>query len=102
MSTGFIYYVSLTGITGARKRLPENIFQNVTIAKTQTPKPICVGFGVSRPEQVQKILKVADGVIVGSAIIDQIVKNAGRRDLVKNVTDFVRRLAHVSKGSFIQ
>ncbi len=101
-STGFIYYVSLTGITGARKRLPENIFQNVTIAKAQTPKPICVGFGVSRPEQIRKILKVADGVIVGSALIDQIVKNTGRRDLVKNVTDFARRLVHVSKGPFIQ
>ncbi len=100
-STGFIYYVSLTGVTGARGQLPKGIFQNVKVAKAQTDKPICVGFGVSSRAHVRNILAVADGVIVGSAIIDQIVKNTDRKNLEEKITKFVRRLSNVSKDRFI-
>jgi len=92
-STGFIYYVSVTGVTGERKRLPLEIRDDVSRAKRWTRKPICVGFGVSTPQQVRSISQMADGVIVGSTIIKEIVKNKGKRDLVNNVAQYVQRLA---------
>lgn len=95
-ATGFIYYVSLTGVTGARTSLPKNLIADIKGAKRLTTKPICVGFGVSTPAQVRLITRIADGVIVGSAIIKSIERNIGKKDLVKNVTRFVRRLSHVS------
>ncbi|HBR13930.1 MAG TPA: tryptophan synthase subunit alpha [Candidatus Omnitrophica bacterium] len=93
LSTGFIYYVSLTGVTGARNQLSPSITRQVEAARKLTDKPICVGFGVSSAEQVSSVSKSADGVIVGSAIINAIVRNTGKRDLVKNVSRFVARLA---------
>ncbi|MBU0759659.1 MAG: tryptophan synthase subunit alpha [Candidatus Omnitrophica bacterium] len=91
-SRGFIYYVSLTGTTGARKKLPLEISKNLRAIKMMTKKPVCVGFGISSPAQVAKISGAADGVIVGSAIIKIIEKNRGRKDLVNKVGNFVRRL----------
>lgn len=92
LSSGFIYYVSLTGVTGARRDLPADIFSHLKLIKKNTKKPLCVGFGVSQPEQVRQIYKVADGVIVGSAIIAKIKDNIGRPDLVKRVSAFLRKL----------
>lgn len=92
-STGFIYYVSLTGVTGARQELPASLTQQVRLAKRMTRKPICVGFGVSTPAQVRMVAKTADGVIVGSAIVNAIDKNKGKKQLVANVARFVRELS---------
>ncbi|MDP2654803.1 MAG: tryptophan synthase subunit alpha [Candidatus Omnitrophota bacterium] len=92
-ATGFIYYVSLTGVTGARQRLPASLFAGVQQAKRLTRKPVCVGFGIASPDQVREIARFADGVIVGSAIVKAIEKNAGNRDLVASVSHFVSRLA---------
>lgn len=91
-STGFIYFVSLTGVTGARTALPSAVTKQIKLAKTITDKPICIGFGISNPEQVKAMAKTADGVIVGSAIINEIVKNKGNPDLVSNVCRFVKQL----------
>ncbi|MDD5668463.1 MAG: tryptophan synthase subunit alpha [Candidatus Omnitrophica bacterium] len=91
-STGFIYYISLTGVTGARRSLPRDIKTGVAEVKRFTHKPVCVGFGVSSPEQVKDIQGVADGVIVGSAIVRVIRENAGKKDLIKTVGKFVARL----------
>ena len=91
-SSGFIYYVSLTGITGARRRLPKELIQQVRRIKRVTNKPVCVGFGVSTPQQAREIARVADGIIVGSAIIKVIEKNLGRKKLVPKVAKFVNRL----------
>ena len=91
-SSGFIYYVSLTGTTGARAALPKELTAQLKRIKRITTKPLCVGFGVSTPGQARKISQVADGVIVGSAIIKIIEKNLGRKDLTAKVTNFVRRL----------
>lgn len=91
-STGFIYYVSLTGTTGARKELPQELSSSLIKLKRMTKMPICVGFGISTPQQVKRISKIADGVIVGSAIIKVIEKNRKSKNLVKKVGNFVKRL----------
>lgn len=91
-SSGFIYYVSLTGTTGARENLPKEISSSLRKIKRMTRKPVCVGFGISRPEQVRLISRLADGIIVGSAIIKVIERNIGKKDLVKKVGRFVKTL----------
>lgn len=92
-STGFIYYVSLTGVTGSKKHFAAENAAKIRAAKKCTRTPICVGFGIATPTQAKTVSKMADGVIVGSAIIKQIEKNKGKKNLVKNVTRFVWTLA---------
>ena len=87
-SSGFIYLVSLTGVTGARDKLPEELESFVARVREKTEKPLCVGFGVSTPEQARRIAKVADGVIVGSHIIQLLDEDK----LLKNVCSFVKSL----------
>lgn len=95
VSTGFIYYVSLTGTTGAREELSVKISGSLSRLKRITKKPVCVGFGISTPQQVKSISKIADGVIVGSAIIKVIEKNIAKRDLVEKVGRLVKRLNRI-------
>lgn len=68
-STGFIYCVSLTGVTGIRDHLSEDVRELVRKIKKVTQLPVCVGFGVSTPDQARQVAEVADGVIVGSALV---------------------------------
>lgn len=68
-SRGFIYYVSVLGITGARTSLPPEVSGGLEKVKSFTQKPVAVGFGISRPEQVKALSSSADGIIVGSAIV---------------------------------
>lgn len=68
-STGFIYCVSLTGVTGVRERLSADLHGLVSRIKALTDTPVCVGFGVSTPAQAQEVARIADGVIVGSALV---------------------------------
>lgn len=97
VSRGFIYYVSLTGVTGIRRVLPQDFVRNIRLAKRFTQKPICVGFGISTPEQARRLAQVADGVIVGSAIVREINRNWREKELVKNAVRFVRRLERAVK-----
>jgi len=94
-STGFIYCVSVAGITGARTALPDDVREYLADVRTKTTKPLVVGFGVSTPEQVKAMAEVVDGVIVGSAVVRQIEAAAGlpREELVGKVADFVATLA---------
>jgi len=94
-STGFIYCVSVAGITGARAELPDNLKQYLLDVRSKTTKPLVVGFGVSKPEQVRALSEVADGVIVGSAIVRQIEAAAGlpRAELVEKIAAFAAELA---------
>jgi len=66
---GFIYLVSVTGVTGARDRLPQNLAAFVARVRKVARQPLCVGFGISTPEQAKEVARIADGVIVGSRII---------------------------------
>lgn len=93
-TTGFIYYVSVTGITGERTELPPEIVDNVAWLRGQTSLPICIGFGISRPEHVRRLAPVADGLIVGSAIVRRIAEASVRpRDQVlAEIGDYVAGL----------
>ncbi|MHC4716357.1 MAG: tryptophan synthase subunit alpha [Planctomycetota bacterium] len=93
-SRGFIYYISVAGITGERDRLPEETTQAVAELRTHTDTPICVGFGISNPQTVAHVCEVADGAIVGSAIIHRITdgKDLPADELVARVGDFVAEM----------
>jgi len=91
-STGFLYYVSLTGVTGARNRLSVNVTEALKTIKKTVDRPVVCGFGISNPEQVRKVSKYSDGVVVGSAIIDLIEKSKGRTAILRNVGNFISSL----------
>ena len=98
-STGFIYYVSLTGVTGTREGLPVEIISSIKkIKRIAGKKPVCVGFGVSNEKQVRALTRVADGVIVGSAIVKIVEKNIGKPNTAKKVFNFVSRLSKPLKS----
>jgi len=86
-SEGFIYLVSLTGVTGARQALPADLEGFVRRARKVTAKPLCVGFGVSNPEQAERVARTADGVIVGSRLIQLIDEDATLASLRTAVLD---------------
>src|SRR5262245_26641459 len=73
-STGFLYCVSVVGITGERAELPATLLDQLRWLRTQTDLPMCVGFGISKPEHVTALRDHADGVIVGSAVVRQLVQ----------------------------
>jgi tryptophan synthase alpha chain len=87
-SSGFIYLVSLTGVTGARDKLSEELESFVARVRKRTEKPLCVGFGVSTPEQARRVARVADGVIVGSRIIQLLNEDKS----LENARSFVKSL----------
>lgn len=72
LCTGFVYCVSVVGITGERDRLPAELKDQLARLRTMTDLPLCVGFGVSRPEHVRHLKEIADGVIVGSALVKKL------------------------------
>lgn len=88
-TTGFIYYISITGVTGPRKTLPSDIFSHIRQIKRTLHSPICVGFGISTPKQAARYKRYFDGVIVGSAIIAKILKIHKQRNFLKQFRQFV-------------
>jgi tryptophan synthase alpha chain len=93
-STGFLYYVSVTGITGERTELPNDLLENVGWMRQQTDLPICIGFGISRPEHVKMLAPVADGLIVGSAIMRQVAQasHEPRQAVLTQIGDYATQL----------
>ncbi len=89
---GFLYYVSLTGVTGARKQLAEGIEEQVHRVREVSDVPVCVGFGVSEPEQARRVGSFADGVVVGSALVDRIAATSSTPDAVDAAASFVAAL----------
>ena len=92
LSRGFIYVVSVLGITGERRQLPPELDAQIRTLRLVTTKPVCVGFGVSTPEQVAAVGKLADGVIVGSAIVRLIERHTGDPALIDEVAKFIAAL----------
>ena len=99
-SRGFIYYVSLAGVTGARKRLPQDILSKVRTIKSMTKAPVAVGFGISNSDQAKSIARFADGVIVGSAIV-KLIEKYGRNQtrLLSELSKFSKSLAKAIHGA---
>jgi tryptophan synthase alpha chain len=91
---GFLYYVSLTGVTGARKEMAAGLEEAVSKIRQISDIPVCVGFGVSTPEQVSEIGRFADGVVVGSALVDRIEAAETPGAAVISVSEFVAKLKH--------
>jgi tryptophan synthase alpha chain len=95
-SQGFIYLVSVIGVTGARTSLPQNLEASIARLRTITAKPLCVGFGISSPGQAREACRLADGVIIGSKIVQLIEADASLatlRDFVKEVRESLDGLA---------
>ncbi len=88
-SRGFVYVVSLTGVTGVRDALPPELLTQLRALRLITTRPICVGFGISAPDHVRAVAPYADGVIVGSAVVRLIEQHAGTSGLVGEVGRFI-------------
>ena len=95
--TGFLYYISRLGVTGERAALSESLQQEVARVKSHSAKPVAVGFGISTPEQARKVAGMADGVVVGSAIVRLIAAQSAAPDLPAQVEAFARSLAEAVK-----
>jgi len=92
LSSGFLYFVSVTGITGERNQIPPGLVENVAWLREQTELPICIGFGISNAETAATLAPVADGVIVGSAIVRRIAEADSREAAVASVTALAREI----------
>lgn len=99
-STGFLYYVSVTGITGERQDLAPNLLKGILDLKHHTSLPICVGFGISQAEHIERLKTVADGFIVGSAIVKRVsglYSGRSESEVLTDVDGFVRGMLAVAK-----
>lgn len=94
LSTGFIYYLSVTGITGERDKLPADLEHNVRQIKELTTTPVGVGFGISKPEHLAQLKGVADGAIVGSGIVKRMREHEreGSTAIAQAVESYCREL----------
>jgi tryptophan synthase alpha chain len=90
---GFLYLVSRTGVTGAQRDLDDELAGNVELARKASKLPVAVGFGISNPDQVAEVAAIADGVVVGSAIVNQIADEGDTDALAGRVHDFAAPLA---------
>ncbi|MHC5034725.1 MAG: tryptophan synthase subunit alpha, partial [Planctomycetota bacterium] len=96
---GFIYYISVRGITGERNSLPQDLSDNIRQLKTLTEAPVAVGFGISLPEQARAVADIADGVIVGSAIVKRMAEAAQQSlNVAEAALGFIRMMAHAAKN----
>jgi len=88
-SSGFVYAVSRTGVTGSASTVPADVQELVQRIKSRTQLPVCVGFGISKPEHVKMVCEVADGAVIGSWLVDTIANTweggKGKRDLVQQI-----------------
>ena len=94
-SRGFVYVVSRTGITGAQQHLSGEIVPTVERVRRHTALPVAVGFGISKPEQVRSIWEIADGAVVGSAIVSVMEKATDPKKMISQVGEFCRWLTQM-------
>jgi tryptophan synthase alpha chain len=96
--SGFIYYVSREGVTGMQAKVSDTIAAMTAKIRAHTDLPVAVGFGISTPEQARLVAASADGVVVGSAVVNQIAAHGKSADMVSRVTQFTETLVHAVKG----
>jgi tryptophan synthase alpha chain len=94
LCSGFVYYLSISGITGERQQLPPDLRESVLSLKTVTDRPVCVGFGIHKPEHVKLLSEVADGAIVGSAIVRRMKQHLsdGPTEIARVAESYCREL----------
>jgi tryptophan synthase alpha chain len=99
-TSGFVYYVSITGITGTRSAEATGVAKSVARIKKATALPVAVGFGIKTPEQAEEIARVADAAVVGSAIVEQVAKGDAKAVLsyVSDLAKGVRRARMTAKA----
>ncbi|HJT45929.1 MAG TPA: tryptophan synthase subunit alpha, partial [Chthoniobacterales bacterium] len=90
---GFLYYVSREGVTGAQQSVASSLEERVGEVRKHSDLPIAVGFGVSNADQAREVARVADAVVVGSAIVDLIAKHGDQPDMIEKVNAFAGRIA---------
>lgn len=93
---GFLYCISVTGVTGERASLPEELRGFIQKARQVTPLPLAVGFGISTPAHVREVSEYADGAIVGSALIN-VIKQAEPQDVEAKVSHFIREMKQATR-----
>jgi tryptophan synthase alpha chain len=100
LARGFIYYIAVRGITGARQALPPDLSENLKELKSLTDVPVAVGFGISEPEHARAVASEADGVIVGSAIVERIHRAHENGESPATVArDFIEDMAAVTRNA---
>ena len=92
-ASGFLYYVSITGITGTKSANVQDVDAHIQRIKKQTNLPVLVGFGIKTPEDAGKMADIADGVVVGSAIVENMQKNQNDNNLSVKISDQVKKLS---------
>jgi len=91
-ATGFLYYISITGVTGTAAPRIEDIKREVSKIRKITKLPLAVGFGISNTKQAQEIASIADGIVIGSAVVRLIDENKENIDLIKIVSKYIREI----------
>jgi tryptophan synthase alpha chain len=91
-ATGFLYYISITGVTGTAAPKIDNIKSEVEKIRKITKLPLAVGFGISNPKQASEIANFADGIVIGSAVVRLINENKNNSNLVKIVSRYIREI----------
>jgi tryptophan synthase alpha chain len=98
-TTGFVYCVSLTGVTGARGQMAEGVDEFMATVRKHTDRPLAIGFGISTPEHAREAAKLADGIIVGSAIINVMEQCDNESEMIREVGSFIASLrAGIDQG----
>jgi tryptophan synthase alpha chain len=94
LCSGFIYYLSVSGITGERQALPADLRENVKQIKSLSDNPVCVGFGISKAEHVKQLSEIADGAIVGTAVVRRMKAHAseGPQAIAASVGEYCKEL----------
>lgn len=98
-SSGFVYYVSVAGVTGSGAASMEQVEAAVTRLRRHTDLPLCIGFGIRTPEHAAEVAKRADGAVVGSALIDRIARAGSPAEAVEGVLGLCRELAEGVRGA---
>ena len=98
-TSGFLYTVSVTGITGKRRGIPEGLTDYLKMLRTVTDKPLAVGFGISSASQVKEIGALCDGVIIGSALVDLLARYGNRNSGFIQIRSFVKSIAEALTGN---
>jgi len=96
--SGFIYYISREGVTGMQTKVASNLAGQVAKIRAHTKLPIAVGFGISNPEQAKLVAHEAEGVVVGSAVVNQIAQHGKSPDLLTDASRFAKTLADAVKS----